>query len=144
MKSRVLKDCVEVAAILKKARSGNLACFVFSMKFDTYFRITSYATVAAATLALFVAGGIGAWLAIAFAILMLLAWKLEGSRWQLTERMALIAIIASLPFFYLDWRILEPYLQVEFLETGQRSTRVAVLASDHFSFCHQLRRERRS
>ena len=37
------------------------------MQFNTYFRLASYATVTAAGLALFVAGGIGAGLALAFA-----------------------------------------------------------------------------
>src|SRR2546425_946080 len=100
-----------------------------SMNFNTYFRLTSYATVAAAALALFVAGGAGAWLSVAFAIVMIGAWKLEGTRWQLSERIALIVILVSLPIFYLDWRILTPYLQIEFLETGQRANaEVAVLA----------------
>src|SRR5947207_14865860 len=99
------------------------------MSFNTYFRLTSYATVAAAALALVVAGGISVWLAMAFAVVMLAAWKLEGTRWQLTERAALVVILASLPFFYLDWRILSPSVQIEFLESGQRgAAEVSVLA----------------
>src|SRR5437588_5802936 len=99
------------------------------MNFNTYFRVTSYATVAAAALALFVAGGVGVWLAVAFAVVMIVAWKLEGTRWQFSERVALVVILVSLPIFYLDWRILTPYLQIEFLETGQRANaEVSVLA----------------
>src|SRR6266478_976035 len=99
------------------------------MNFNTYFRLTSYATIAAAALALFVAGGVGAWLSVAFAIVMIAAWKLEGTRWQLSERIALVVILVSLPIFYLDWRILTPYLQIQYLETGQHSTaEVSVLA----------------
>jgi transglutaminase-like putative cysteine protease len=91
------------------------------MSFNTYFRLTSYATVAAAALALFVAHGVGAWLAIAFALITIAAWKLEGTSWQLSERIALAVILISLPLFYVDWRILAPYLEVEFLENGQRA-----------------------
>jgi transglutaminase-like putative cysteine protease len=99
------------------------------MQFTTYFRLTSYATIAAAALALFVAGGVGVWLAVAFALVALAAWKLEGTRWQLSERIALLVILASLPLFYFDWRILTPYMQLEFLETGRRaSVEVTVLA----------------
>jgi transglutaminase-like putative cysteine protease len=99
------------------------------MKFSTYFRLTSYATVAAAAVALFVAGGIGAALAIVFGVLLLLAWRLEGTRWQLSERKALIAIVASLPIFYLDWKFLPTYLDIQYLETGQRANaEVSVLA----------------
>src|SRR5438105_6805031 len=99
------------------------------MNFNSYFRVTSYATVAAAALALFVAGGVGVWLALAFALVMIAAWKLEDTRGQLSERVALVVILVSLPIFYLDWRLLTPYLQIEFLETGQRANaEVAVLA----------------
>src|SRR5438105_2680428 len=99
------------------------------MNFNSYFRVTSYATVAAAALALFVAGGVGVWLALAFALVMIAAWKLEDTRGQLSERIALGVILVSLPIFYLDWRILTPYLQIEFLETGQRANaEVTVLA----------------
>lgn len=99
------------------------------MKFDDYFRFTSYATIAAAALALFVAGGVGAWLVAAFALVMLIAWKLEGTRWQLTERLALVLILISLPVFYFDWRVLTPFSQIEFLETGRHANvEVAVLA----------------
>jgi transglutaminase-like putative cysteine protease len=101
------------------------------MNFTTYFRLASYATVAAATLTLFVAGGTGAGLAIVFAVVLIAAWKCEGTRWQLNERAALIVILVSLPLFYFDWRILTPYLQGELLignATTRASTEVTVLA----------------
>src|SRR5256885_2844491 len=101
------------------------------MNFNTYFRLTSYASVAAAALALFIAGGVGTWLAIAFLLVMILAWKLAGTRWQLSERVALIVILASLPLFYLDWRLMGTYLDIAYLEGTIRergSVEVAVLA----------------
>ncbi len=101
------------------------------MSFNTYFRLASYATIAAATLTLFIAGGTGAALAIAFAVVLIAASKLEDTRYQLNERTALIVILASLPLFYFDWRILTPYLQGEFLignPTTRASTEVTVLA----------------
>jgi transglutaminase-like putative cysteine protease len=88
------------------------------MSFNTYFRLASYATIAAAAVALFVAGGIGVWLAGAFAIVLAVAWKCEDSRWQLSERAALIIILVALPLFYLDWRLLQVFLDVQFLEGG--------------------------
>jgi transglutaminase-like putative cysteine protease len=91
------------------------------MSFNTYFRFASYATIAAAVLALVVAHGVGVWLGVAFALITMVAWKLEGTRWQLSERVALAVILVSLPLFYLDWRILAPYLDIEFLENGQRA-----------------------
>src|SRR2546423_1182700 len=103
--------------------------FIKSMSFSAYFRLTSYATIAAAALALLISGGVGVYLTVAFAIMMIAAWKLEGTRWQFSERVALAVILVSLPIFYLDWRILTPYLQIQYLETGQHSTaEVSVLA----------------
>jgi transglutaminase-like putative cysteine protease len=91
------------------------------MSFNAYFRLASYATVAAAAVALLVAGGIGVWLAGAFAIVLAVAWKCEDSRWQLSERAALIIILVALPLFYLDWRLLHFLLDPQFLEGGPAS-----------------------
>jgi transglutaminase-like putative cysteine protease len=106
------------------------------MQFNTYFRLTSYATIAAAALVLFVAGGVGVWLIAAFGLLMIIGLKLEGTRWQLSERVALVVIVASIPIFYLDWRVLTPLLLNRFdeaseltqLVAGRGSVEVAVLA----------------
>src|SRR5438477_483574 len=104
------------------------------MNFSTYFRLTSYATIAAAALALLISGGVGLYLTIAFAIVMFAAWKLEGTRWQLTERVALVVILVSLPIFYFDWRVLTPLLLNQFNEASDLpklahgNVEVAVLA----------------
>jgi transglutaminase-like putative cysteine protease len=88
------------------------------MNFNAYFRLASYATIAAAALALWVAGGTGAWLAAAFAIITVVAWKFEGTRRQFSERAALIIILVALPLFYLDWRFLTVFLDIQLLESG--------------------------
>src|SRR6267142_1595182 len=104
------------------------------MNFNTYFRLTSYATIATAALALLISGGVGLYLTITFAIVMIAAWKLEGTRWQLTERIALAVILSSLPIFYFDWRVLTPVLLNQFNEAADFSklahgnVEVAVLA----------------
>jgi Ca2+/Na+ antiporter len=100
------------------------------MNFTSYFRLASYTTVASAALALFIAGATGMWLTMAFVVVMIATWKLEGTRWQLSERAALVVILVSLPLFYLDWRILTPYLQAEFIDGGPvtRAGEVTVLA----------------
>src|SRR5215470_8005457 len=92
-------------------RPGKVTLGPSFMKFESYFRAASYATILAAAAALLVAGGVGLWLSLAFAIALAVAWKLEGTRWQLSERLALLVIILSLPVFYLDWRILTPFLE---------------------------------
>ena len=91
------------------------------MQFATYFRIASYATVAVSAMALSVAGGVSVWLVVTFGLVMVLAFKLEGARWQFSERIALAVILSSIPVFYLDWRLLTPYLDIQLLETGQRA-----------------------
>lgn len=60
--------------------------------------------IACGTLTLFLAGGLSVALAIAFAVALIIAWKIEKTRWQLSERVSLVIVIASLPFFYVDWK----------------------------------------
>jgi protein-glutamine gamma-glutamyltransferase len=100
------------------------------MQFTTYFRLTSYATIAAATLALFMAGGVGVWLVMAFGIMGLAAWKSEGTAWQLSERATLIVILAAVPVFYFDWRVLTPLVTNlhGVGESARGSTEVSVLS----------------
>src|SRR5438132_12129379 len=86
------------------------------MAFESYFRVVSYATIAAAALALFVAGGVGGSLSATFAVLMIIAWRLEGTRWQLSERIALVVILVWIPVFYFDWRVLMPLVLNEFTQ----------------------------
>jgi len=74
------------------------------MTFETYFRAFSYATIAVATLTLMLAGGLPVLLATLFFLLMAAAWKFEGTKWQLSERIGLVVVLLSIPLFFLDWR----------------------------------------
>ncbi|MDQ1589398.1 MAG: protein-glutamine gamma-glutamyltransferase [Pyrinomonadaceae bacterium] len=96
------------------------------MTFDTYFRITSYAMIASGTLALAVSGGMGTALGAAFALLLAAAWKFEGTRWQLSERAGMFAVVSSLPLLYLDWKF-----QSSVLWAGEPA-RAGVAALTHF------------
>lgn len=60
--------------------------------------------VASGALALTVAGGMSLMLAAAFASVMIIAWGLEGTRWQVPERVGLVVVLLSLPLFYFDWK----------------------------------------
>jgi transglutaminase-like putative cysteine protease len=73
------------------------------MKFLSYFRAFSYAMIGVAMLALVLAGGLDIGLALAFLVVMIVSWKLEGTRWQLPERYGLAIVLLSIPLFYLDW-----------------------------------------
>ena len=73
------------------------------MSFESYFRACSYAMVACGVLALAVAGGVGPALALAFAAVLALSWRLTETRWQLSERAGMVVVLLALPAFYLDW-----------------------------------------
>ncbi len=96
------------------------------MKFETFFRLSSYAMIAAGLLALLVAGGVGVWLAGSLAAVLVAAWKAEGGRWRLSERAGLVAVLLSLPLFYFDWK-----LQIATGWAGDRA-RAGVGALAHF------------
>ena len=74
------------------------------MSFATYFKASSYAMIAVAMLALMLAGGLHVVLATVFAVIMIVAWNLEGTKWQLSERMGLAIVLLSIPLFLLDWK----------------------------------------
>lgn len=92
------------------------------MDFNTFFRISSYAMVACGALALAASDGLSGVLAAIFGIVLVISWKLEGTKWQLPERIGLVVVLLSLPLFYLDW---------QFLSGGATSEKVGVSALGH-------------
>src|SRR5512132_1395586 len=74
------------------------------MSFKNCFQTFSYATIVVATLRLMVAGALSIALAVLLWLLMVTAWRLEGTRWQLSERTGLIIVLLSIPFFFIDWK----------------------------------------
>jgi transglutaminase-like putative cysteine protease len=74
------------------------------MSFGTYFRAFSYGMIAVAMLALVLAGGLTAGLALVFLLVMVASWLLENTKWQLPERYGLGIVLLSIPLFYLDWQ----------------------------------------
>ncbi|HEY0173035.1 MAG TPA: DUF3488 and transglutaminase-like domain-containing protein [Pyrinomonadaceae bacterium] len=75
------------------------------MSFESYFRASSYAMIACGVLSLAVSGGVGPLLALAFAGVLVVSWKLGDTRWQLSERAGMVVVLLALPAFYLDWSI---------------------------------------
>src|SRR5687767_14300415 len=74
------------------------------MSFEKFFRLVSYAAVFCGFLALLVSGTFGIIGAGLFAAVMVGAWFLEGSRWQLSEKIGTTLIVLALPVFYLAWK----------------------------------------
>jgi transglutaminase-like putative cysteine protease len=91
--------------------------------FETYFRASSYLMIACGALALAISDGVSLPLSALFAFVLIFAWRLEGSRWQLSERVGLIIVLMSLPLFYFDWRFLS--------SAGIAQERVGVSALAH-------------
>jgi hypothetical protein len=92
------------------------------MTFNTFFRVSSYAMIACGALALAVSDGLSGVLAAVFGVVLVIAWKIEGTKWQLPERAGLVVVLLSLPLFYLDW---------QFLSGGVASEKVGVSALGH-------------
>ena len=93
------------------------------MNFKTYFQSFSYAMIAVATLALLLAGGLSVAVAILFWLVMVFAWKSEGTKWQLSERTVLVIVLLSIPLFLLDWKLQQAI--------GETAAKVGVTALAH-------------
>ncbi|MFZ1702336.1 MAG: DUF3488 and transglutaminase-like domain-containing protein [Pyrinomonadaceae bacterium] len=74
------------------------------MTFEQFFRLISYSTVFCGFLALWVSGNFGVVGTVLFVGVIVGAWFLEGSRWQISERVGTALIVLALPTFYLAYR----------------------------------------
>lgn len=74
------------------------------MEFDKLFRLLSYTTVFCGFASLWVAGAFGVVGIVLFVGAMITAWFLEGSKFQVSERMGTILIVLAVPVYYLLWR----------------------------------------
>ena len=74
------------------------------MNFEKFFRLVSYAAVFCGFLSLWVSGAFGVVGTLLFVALVIAAWRLEGSRWQISERLGTGLIVLALPAFALAWR----------------------------------------
>ena len=79
--------------------------------------------IAVAMLALVLAGGLSAPLALGFAVVMIVSWMLENTRWQVPERYGLGIVLLSIPLFYLDWQYQKA--------SGEPAERLGVTALAH-------------
>jgi transglutaminase-like putative cysteine protease len=84
------------------------------MNFERFFRITSYISVFCGFLSLWVSGTFGVIATGLFLGVMILAWFLEDSRWQISERLGTVLIVLAMPAFFLGWK----YQFVNFASSG--------------------------
>lgn len=73
------------------------------MNFEKFFRLVSYAAVFCGFFSLWISGTFGAVITIGFAVIFVVAWLLEDSRWQIGERTGTALIVLALPVFYGLW-----------------------------------------
>ena len=71
---------------------------------DSFFKVLSYFTVLSGFLSLFVSGTFGLLECTSFLAIIVLAWFLEESKWQISEKLGTVLIVLALPLFYLAWR----------------------------------------
>ena len=74
------------------------------MEFEKLFKVLSYATVFCGFLALWVAGAFGVFGTGLFVVVIVAAWFLEGSKWQVSERAGTALIVLAVPLYYALWR----------------------------------------
>lgn len=72
--------------------------------FERNFRVISYLVALCGLAALFAAGAIGVAIFSVFVLITVLAWKIEDTRWQVSERLGVAIILLAIPLFILDWR----------------------------------------
>ena len=73
------------------------------MNFEKFFQLVSYAAVFCGFFALWVSGTFGFIVTAFFITVMIAAWFLEGSRWQIGEKLGTALIVLALPVFYAAW-----------------------------------------
>src|SRR5688572_18878510 len=74
------------------------------MSFDTFFRFISYAAVFCGFLSLWVSGTFGLISTVLFLSVLVAAWFLEDSKWQISEKLGTTLIVLALPAFIVSWR----------------------------------------
>ncbi len=74
------------------------------MNFERFFRAISYLAVLCGFLSLWVSGTFGVLGTVSFAAIIIAAWFLEDTRWQISERLGTVLIVLALPVFYAGWK----------------------------------------
>ena len=73
-------------------------------KFELFFRAISYAVAFCGLFSLYISGGIGISIVFTFSLIAVISWFLETSRWQISEKTAVVLIFLVIPLFYIDWK----------------------------------------
>ncbi len=97
---------------------------------ETIFQILSYLTVLCGFISLIISGTFSILIISLFIFVIILAWFLESSRWQISERLGTFLIVLAIPAFYLGWRMrLFGFENVESMVTGILSRLILSLSA---------------
>ena len=72
--------------------------------FEVFFKAISYGVAFCSLFSLYVSGGTGILIVSIFCLIAILAWFIEDSRWQISEKIAVVIIFLVIPLFYIDWK----------------------------------------
>jgi transglutaminase-like putative cysteine protease len=91
---------------------------------------SSYAVVFSGFLTLYFSGGISGLIALFFLAVFVLAWFIEETDWQISERIATALIIFFIPLLYFDWRYqLSFYISREAIAASSLAKAILILAA---------------
>jgi protein-glutamine gamma-glutamyltransferase len=99
------------------------------MNFDKFFKFVSYGVVLCGLLTLWASGGVGILITTLFLFVLILAWFLEDTKWQISERAGVVLIFVVIPIFYLDWKYqFSGFSSREAIAAGNLARLILVLA----------------
>ncbi len=75
-----------------------------AMNFEKFFRLVSYTSVFCGFFSLWISGTFGFVATGLFICVLFAGWFLEGSRWQISEKLGTGLIVLALPAYYFAWR----------------------------------------
>ncbi len=104
--------------------------FIAEKNLEKFFQVISYGVSVSALLTLFAAGSIGIFSIAFFLLIVIGAWFLEDSGWQLSEKIGVAVIILIVPLFYLDWKYqMSGFNSRDAFAAGNLSRLILILAS---------------
>ncbi len=78
---------------------------IYTIKNDeSFFKILSYSVVLLGFVSLWISGGFNFVITFLFLVVLISAWFLENSKWQISERVGTVFIVFTIPIFYLGWK----------------------------------------
>ncbi len=72
--------------------------------FEAFFKAISYGVALCGFLSLVISGSVGVLISALFLFVIVSAWFLEDTSWQISDKIGVALIFFVVPLFYLDWK----------------------------------------